>query len=142
MGIAVKNACGSCRACCRALGIEELDKPEWSMCSHAKQGKGCTIYADRPHSCKLYECMWRSSQDEGSPWPSKMRPDRCGVIFDTLLGNPSNLIVARVAPEHEPALQTPLIMNVIGAMKNAGADVIVRLGKRTSNPVNVVEMKK
>ena len=136
------NVCGDCRACCRALGIEELKKPEWQMCGHAKQGKGCTIYADRPQSCKIYECMWRSSQDDPSPWPIKMRPDRCGVIFDTLLGNPSNLIVARVAPENKDVLQSKLITTVIAAMQQHGNDVVVRLGKKTSNPVKVVELKK
>lgn len=72
------RSCGDCQACCTTLGIKELDKPTRTRCPN--QGDGCcTIYEDRPPTCRGYECLWRLGILEGD---ERRRPDNLGVIFD------------------------------------------------------------
>ena len=137
----MSNACGTCRACCRALGVEELDKPEWRMCQHAKGG-GCTIYPTRPTSCREYACVWLQSQEGPVPLPGFLRPDRCGVILDTLLGNHTNMVVLRVAPGQLDRMQDKHIQAVVAGIVKAGAIAVVRCGDKTSAPVRVIEQGK
>jgi hypothetical protein len=87
------NHCGSCSMCCRLLSVQADDggvfKPFLKWCQHAvRPGGGCGIYADRPQSCRTFECLFAASQrgrgPNGEAWdvmPPEMRPDRCGVIF-------------------------------------------------------------
>lgn len=69
--------CGGCIECCTALPIVELNKPIRVRCNHVC-GNGCTVYADRPQSCRIYMCMWLQMPEVGP----ELRPDRCGVIFE------------------------------------------------------------
>lgn len=86
--------CGTCTACCRLLGIKELAKPAGKWCSHCAIGKGCTIYETRPESCRVYSCMWLSSQSlpEGNQWPAALRPDKSKVVF-TMQANEQEVVV-------------------------------------------------
>jgi Fe-S-cluster containining protein len=68
--------CGECTACCTALGVEELHKPNYTPCRHLCD-KGCGIYAERPGSCKTFECWWRVGMVAGD------RPDKSGIIVDS-----------------------------------------------------------
>lgn len=81
------RSCGSCRACCSALGIgrspgEELlglipvESDSGSPCPH-ECIHGCQIYGRHPISCQLYACWWRRGWSE-----EEDRPDRLGVIVD------------------------------------------------------------
>ena len=74
--------CGSCSACCKVLRIAELDKAPDTWCPNFKKGCGCTIYADRPNSCRGFKCLWLMSQETDTPWEEAMRPDKLKVIFD------------------------------------------------------------
>jgi hypothetical protein len=70
--------CGSCSLCCKLLYIRELNKPIDTWCQHCKPGKGgCTIYADRPATCRGFVCGWLSDELElGDEW----FPARCKMI--------------------------------------------------------------
>jgi len=68
------NRCGECTVCCRILRIAELDKPGMIPCQHLNEN-GCGIYADRPASCRGFECLWLASMS-GKP---ELRPDRSGL---------------------------------------------------------------
>ena len=70
--------CGDCRACCTVLGVREFDKPNYQPCQH-ECGTGCSIYPDRPASCREYFCGWKWGLIEGD---ERRRPDKLGVIFD------------------------------------------------------------
>jgi hypothetical protein len=75
--VAPVRSCGSCSLCCKLLVIEELAKPPDTWCPHCKPGRGgCSIYADRPPSCRLFRCGWLDSKgrvgDEWYPTRSKM----------------------------------------------------------------------
>jgi hypothetical protein len=74
------------------LAIEELNKPDGQPCpklgSYSKPDRrgrlkildGCGIYAERPHSCQGYACLWYA--DDGSLMRNMERPDLVGVMLD------------------------------------------------------------
>lgn len=71
--------CGECTACCMALEVSELKKPNGVMCQHA--GNGCSIYPERPKSCKAYLCGWKIGM--GLP---EQRPDKLGLVLSPVPG--------------------------------------------------------
>lgn len=68
--------CFTCTVCCTLTRVPELNKPEWSRCDHCIQS-GCSIYDNRPESCRNFECSWLI----GSV-PESLRPDVCGVMIE------------------------------------------------------------
>lgn len=74
----MNRRCGSCTACCKILPVVELNKPALTRCAHQRHGKGCTIYPDRPMSCRLWSCLWLS--DEATARLS--RPDISHYVID------------------------------------------------------------
>src|SRR4051812_14872278 len=48
--------CGTCTLCCKVAAVEELNKPNGVWCSHCLSGKRCTIYDQRPQSCRSFYC--------------------------------------------------------------------------------------
>lgn len=53
--------CGTCHACCVALGIAELRKHAGAVCRHLDgrdPERRCTIYERRPVACSGYRCAW------------------------------------------------------------------------------------
>jgi len=70
--------CGDCRACCTVVGVPEIDKANFQPCKH-ECGTGCSIYPERPGSCRNYFCGWKWGMIEGD---ERRRPDNLGVIFD------------------------------------------------------------
>ena len=65
--------CGSCTACCTVMAVKELGKGMYRACEHVS-GRGCSIYKDRPRSCRLWSCQWRLGELDGE------RPDRSGIV--------------------------------------------------------------
>ena len=75
--MAKTRGCGSCNACCIAPSIVELAKGEFQACKHLRPGhQGCTVYEDRPESCRTFACGWINTEE----MPSRFRPDRCGMM--------------------------------------------------------------
>jgi hypothetical protein len=70
------KSCGPCGLCCKVFAVEELAKPMGVQCRHF--GGGCTIYADRPTSCRSFECVWLMDPE----MPHKFRPDQTKVVLD------------------------------------------------------------
>lgn len=71
-----RNSCDECSACCTVLGVAELKKPDYVPCEHLCD-KGCSIYEQRPPSCKGYECFWLANSVA-----AELRPDRIGVVIE------------------------------------------------------------
>lgn len=71
----MSKSCGDCSLCCKLLGIEELSKKPNTWCDHARPG--CKIYATRPHSCQVFECLWLQSPNA----PDEHRPDKIHAFF-------------------------------------------------------------
>jgi hypothetical protein len=80
MTMTTERVCGTCNACCKAVGVADLTppKPPHVWCPHAlRPGKGCGIYAQRPTSCRVFSCAWLVGM-----FPEEsMRPDRCHVVI-------------------------------------------------------------
>ena len=57
--------------------VAELNKPIDTWCRHARPGGGCSIYRDRPTSCRGFVCGWLSDELKvGDEW----FPARCKMI--------------------------------------------------------------
>lgn len=82
------RVCGDCQLCCRLLPVLSLSKPANVKCQHAKYGKGCTIYARRPHDCRTWSCRWLVDHETAG----LARPDRSHLVidmqYDTILKQP------------------------------------------------------
>ena len=70
--------CGTCNVCCVALTIDDpaLRKAQGYRCRNATRDNGCTIYEDRPGTCRAFFCGWRRLKWVREP----LRPDRSGVL--------------------------------------------------------------
>jgi len=64
------------------IAVHELDKRAYEPCTHLC-ASGCGIYAERPASCRTFECQWlRGALEVDGSVDLALRPDACGVIFD------------------------------------------------------------
>jgi hypothetical protein len=94
--------CGGCTLCCQLVGVRELSKPSFQHCIHERTmrhlaGPGCAIYDKRPHSCRMWRCLWLTSPADD--WPDAERPDRVGFVVDEV----ADLI--RINGDDTPAAQ-------------------------------------
>jgi len=89
------RTCGSCTACCFILGVPEVPTACYEPCPNCRTKKrgrrgnkkaGCVIYEERPPLCVAYECLWLQGGLRNQD-----RPDRLGVMFDTLIRQDDDL---------------------------------------------------
>ena len=73
-----ERTCGTCSLCCKLPYIPELNKSIDSWCRHARPGvSGCSIYPERPASCRSFACGWLlGARELGDEW----FPTRCKMI--------------------------------------------------------------
>ncbi|MEA2876313.1 MAG: hypothetical protein QOF14_1509 [Hyphomicrobiales bacterium] len=64
--------CGTCTLCCKVAAVEEVDKPNGVWCTHCLSGRRCTIYDQRPPSCRTFYCQWMVEKSLGPEW----KPER------------------------------------------------------------------
>lgn len=94
-----KRTCGECHQCCILLEVNEIQKPEGTKCKHCNTN--CSIYENRPLSCKNFECGWlKGDLDE------HMRPDKSGVLIEIL---PSDKIVLALTIDHNMEIPQSII---------------------------------
>jgi hypothetical protein len=67
--------CGGCTACCTVMAVREFAKGMYRSCSHVGS-QGCSIYEERPLSCRVWSCQWQLGEIDGD------RPDRSGVVVN------------------------------------------------------------
>lgn len=111
--------CGTCRACCTSLIIDELNKPGFTPCPHECE-QGCGIYAQRPGCCRSFQCLWLQGhlgEDD--------RPDRLGVIF-TATTHPDHAGTLPMLVEHTPdALQTLPVREAVARLRQMRPVVVL-----------------
>lgn len=113
--------------CCKVLAVDDLAKPAGTMCGHFRGG--CTIYADRPHACRTFECVWLMDPE----MPHRFRPDQTKVMLDQ---DPAGArLIARCDPANPQAWRR---QPMYGALKGFAADhwgrgkiVLAVAGRRT-----------
>jgi hypothetical protein len=63
------RSCGACSMCCKLLPIAALGKPADRWCTYCSPGSGgCTIYENRPQTCKSFICNWLGDPIFGDHW--------------------------------------------------------------------------
>ncbi len=112
--------CGECVVCCYVCEVPELQKPLNSLCKHCTVGQGCKIYEMRPQSCRTYNCVWK----EGGISDERLRPDRCGVLFDRV----GKFLVAITGEGNRGAWKQPVVQEEIKQHLENGTPVIAREG--------------
>jgi hypothetical protein len=73
------RACGDCQLCCKLVPVPVIQKPAGKRCQHAKHGKGCTIYENRPFDCRSWSCRWLADKPNTE---MLNRPDRSHFVID------------------------------------------------------------
>lgn len=48
------------------MAIRELEKPRATMCAHFD--RGCSIYEQRPGSCRAFRCAWLINEELDEAW--------------------------------------------------------------------------
>lgn len=133
------NPCGECSACCKLLSVQADDgglfKPFLKWCQHAvRPGGGCGIYADRPQSCRIFECLFATSQrNPNAPavMPPEMRPDRCGVIFGPAdPDNPDTVFNIHVDPHRPLAFKRGDVKRWINHIVRQKITVVLSVGTK------------
>ena len=71
----VNRACEGCTMCCKLLAVPELQKPMGLGCPHVINGQGCGIYEARPRSCRVFDCLWLTTD-----LPDYWKPDRSKMV--------------------------------------------------------------
>lgn len=74
--------CGSCTLCCKLIPVEELGKKAGQRCQHVRAGKGCSIYAKRPWSCREWSCLWLKGVEGDGAALALSRPDHVHYVID------------------------------------------------------------
>lgn len=111
--------CGKCGMCCYTSDIIELNKKHYTWCKYFKDK--CEIYDTRPLSCKSFACYWLNSD-----LSEDLRPDKCGVMFERVVGYPIYLAVT--FPYQLEALQSKEIGEVIKSLIEKGYSVVTGHG--------------
>jgi hypothetical protein len=72
--------CGACNACCKVHAIldPELKKAPGVLCPNWKAPTGCSIYEQRPNTCRGHFCGWRQVPQFDDSW----RPDLSNVYIE------------------------------------------------------------
>jgi hypothetical protein len=132
-----QRKCGDCQLCCKLLPVPDVGKPASTRCNHQRHGKGCTIYATRPKSCRLWSCAWLEGDATDLP-----RPDRAHYVIDVLAdyielqddkrGEKTKFPVAViwVDPAYPKAHHDPKLLRYLDGLFDRGILGLVRFNSR------------
>lgn len=118
--------CDGCTACCKTMGVHELDKPANVRCVHCTMGVGCGIYQTRPDSCRAFECVWLRTQRGASPLARELRPDASRVVMST--AENGETVVLNVGPDRPDAWQRGAMGQLVRRMLADGVPVLLKCG--------------
>ncbi len=114
---AAPKSCGACTLCCKVMAIRELDKPRGKWCGHCRPGVGCTIYDERPPSCRAFRCLWLLDPLA----PDFAKPDRSKAVLD--VDSNGDRLVAHCDPATPTAWRNePLYSYLKGWARKGWAD--------------------
>lgn len=122
MTAGTNKSCGECGLCCKLLSAPSLGKPPRKWCAHFRRGRGCDIYADRPHECSGFNCGWLLTPQLGDEW----RPDRAGFLLHQEAGR----ILVEVDPSLPQAWKKPPFEATLREWAASGREVLVLIGER------------
>lgn len=115
--------------CCKVLPVAALSKAAGTACAHLARGGGCAIYAERPHACRSFECVWLMDAE----MPHRFRPDQTKVMLDQ--DAEGRWLVARCDPGNPQAWRrNPMYAALKGRAADtwgSGKIVLAVAGRRT-----------
>src|SRR5262249_673280 len=95
-------------------------------CQHCVISKGCSIYEERPTSCREFECVWL--QDEKGIFADEMRPDRCKVVM--IPYRDGNGLEARCDPSRPDAWRNQTVIRALVACADQGWPAMIQAGNK------------
>jgi len=119
-----KKECGECTMCCELLPIPELQKPESILCGFCKINKGCSVYKNRPNSCKEFNCVYIQDEDVDL----ELRPDNSKVMFEKVT---DTLYLALELPRDIGSWRETKVLDFIEQLNKKGISIIVSSFTRT-----------
>jgi Fe-S-cluster containining protein len=103
-----ESKCGTCTLCCTLCAVPELKKPARTDCIHILPNTpeaGCSIYENRPQSCRVYSCVYITTQETEDPLPPYCRPDKLHIVVSAPESLP--FWVVHLDPQYPNALENP-----------------------------------
>jgi hypothetical protein len=127
------KSCGLCTACCSTVPVKEIGVGAFARCPHLRSlpdvTTGCSIYRDRPYSCRSWSCSWLISD-----LPEKYKPSRIGVVIDPIPDmirvNGKEHVASQlwVVPGHEEDFRTvDAVVDLIWSIFDLGFAVLWRI---------------
>ncbi|WP_448190165.1 hypothetical protein [Azospirillum sp. sgz301742] len=120
------RTCGECTLCCKLMGVPELKKPPARWCESCDQGKGCTVYDERPPSCRNFQCFWLMDEN----FPEDFRPDRIHAL--AAYNDTPDSCVLHVDPGKPKAMRSAEVRALTDALLKTYAKVFVLIGKESA----------
>lgn len=86
-------SCGECNGCCIPFQIDEIKKKDDTRCVYLQSSEEgcCSIYQNRPKTCKDFECEWLRGKIERGQL--RYRPDNLGLVVTIMTYPPFNGIL-------------------------------------------------
>lgn len=105
MDLVPNRECGPCNACCTQPVILDpaLKKAPGVVCPNWKANIGCSIYEDRPRTCRGHFCAWRQLAQFDDSW----RPDLSNIYIELKCDPPEHY--RHVLPDAPFALKFTLL---------------------------------
>lgn len=120
------RSCGECTLCCKLMGVPELKKPSARLCGSCDVGKGCTVYEERPPSCRNFQCFWLMDEN----FPDEFRPDRIHAL--AAFNDTPESCVLHVDPAFPKAMRSAEVRALTDALLKTYAKVFVVTGKESA----------
>lgn len=128
------RSCGSCSACCHSVPVADLGLRAFQRCRNLRSppdaALGCSVYPMRPNACRIWSCQWLVESEISE----NLRPDRCGVVIDTvpdfltINGRDIKSVQMWALPSHEEDFRTNLdLIKVIDAIFAKGWAILWRV---------------
>ena len=108
------------------MGVPELKKPSAKWCSSCDRGKGCTVYDERPPSCRNFQCFWLMDEN----FPDEFRPDRINAL--AAFNDTPDSAVLHVDPAKPATVRKPEVRAMIDALLKAYPKVFLLSGKESA----------
>ena len=109
------------------MAVPEYDSPENEYCVNCADG--CQIYETRKPVCREFYCLWAMEPNI----PDKLRPDRCGVMFEVPYG--AQTYMAYPDPNRKEPWKRPEVRKLISKILATGHPVCVHVAKTKTNIV-------
>ncbi len=116
------------------MGVPEV-KPDHEWCRHARPGKGCAIYQDRPEPCRTFNCMWLL----GVTIPDYWYPKHSKIVVNSLTEKGVSYVAFVVDPTYPNRWREEPWFSDIKEMARIG--IAGKLGKKWTTVVVIKGQK-